>query len=313
MQREKDKFGETYLWSLIKDNSKESPSSCFQAQMATISTGILVFGGGANGILKQQKFYDFHKSNIFLTIGEWRNLELTGDVLPLAASAITSTPGDLVYGFGGATNSNNNTIISGDLYKIDVKLNSFEIIKVDGFAPKPRIGASLTYHDNGVILFGGLLADDVLSNEIWRFDLNSNSWSRFNVESKIFARVSHTAVIYDSKLVVYGGLVREFGHNNPKSGSLYPKDDIAVFDFSRKQWHFVFIPGTSRPPGRYHHSAVVLKDEMYVFGGARCRSPKTMDIVFDDEFYTINLLNFQFRSTKNANLPKPRAGNLELI
>ena len=241
-------------------------------------------------------------------------MELNREILPLAASAIATTPDDLIFGFGGATVTigSDKPVICGDLYKIDLQQNSFEIIKSDSFAPKARLGASLTYYDNGLILFGGLLTGDILSNEIWRFDLNAYTWHKFATESKIFSRVSHTAVIHDFKLVVYGGLVREFGHNLPKAGSLYPKDDIAIFDFSRKQWSFAFIPGSggNRPTGRYQHSAVVFKDEMYIYGGIRCRSPKTMDIQFDDEFYSINLNHYQFHPCKNAQLPLPRAGNL---
>ena len=66
-RREKDKFGDTFYWSILRGTLKLEPTACFQAQMAAISTGIFVFGGGANGILKQQKFYDYAKCKQYLT------------------------------------------------------------------------------------------------------------------------------------------------------------------------------------------------------------------------------------------------------
>lgn len=75
-------------------------------------------------------------------------------------------------------------------------------------------------------------------------------------ETRPTGRASHSSVVYDNKMIVFGG----------HDGSNF-RNDVWEFQLDTSEWSAVTTSGTNIPP-RNNHEAVVFGDKMIVFGGA---------------------------------------------
>ena len=96
-------------------------------------------------------------------------------------------------------------------------------------------------------------------NDIFQLDLKTMTWSCVTIENPptYAARYSHTATLApgDRQILFIGGRNNEF--------DFY--DQLACFDIEDKVWS---IQATSNTPqGRSKHSATLLGDKLYIFGG----------------------------------------------
>ena len=69
------------------------------------------------------------------------------------------------------------------------------------------------------------------------------------------ARSKHTTVSWDGGIYTFGG-----------DDGKKMLNDLLVFRIDKRSWDRVYTWG-SPPSPRYHHSAVVFRDSMFVFGG----------------------------------------------
>jgi N-acetylneuraminic acid mutarotase len=106
-------------------------------------------------------------------------------------------------------------------------------------------------------------------------------------------RCGHTATqISSSKFVVIGG----------NSGSDY-FSDVHVFDVETKIWERINIPAAAAPAKRYLHSANLVNNMIYVFGGA------SGDQCFSD-VSILDLDNWQwFGAELRGTIPTDRCGH----
>ena len=84
-----------------------------------------------------------------------------------------------------------------------------------------------------------------------------NKWSR-EIECNEFVgfhRSKHTAVAYKDAIYIFGG-----------DNGRQMLNDLLRFDVSDESWGRAFTTGCPPAP-RYHHSAVVFENSMFVFGG----------------------------------------------
>lgn len=140
-----------------------------------------------------------------------------------------------------------------------------------GSPPCPRIGHSFTLVGNRCYLFGGLANDSEDPNgniprylgDLFELELQSPSGARgWNIPDTKgggpIARESHTAVAYTGlgspKLYIFGGM----------QGSRL--DDLWQLDLDNMVWSMPETRGC-RPLPRSLHSANVIGNKMYVFGG----------------------------------------------
>ncbi len=70
-------------------------------------------------------------------------------------------------------------------------------------------------------------------------------------------RDEHTALIYDSSMVVFGG----FELSGERVNEIYR------YHFRENKWEKVLVMGGDVPTARAGHSAVMAGDSMFVFGG----------------------------------------------
>uniref|UniRef100_A0A6B2L8C6 Uncharacterized protein n=1 Tax=Arcella intermedia TaxID=1963864 RepID=A0A6B2L8C6_9EUKA len=111
---------------------------------------------------------------------------------------------------------------------------------------------------NNLLTVNKLISKIVLTKELWRPFVFEKS---FGADSAVPSpRVCHSAVVYNKKMYIYGG-------HNPDPGSNYIsnlKDDLYTYDFDSNEWCAITVPNAL---SRTEHSAVIHKNEMFVFGG----------------------------------------------
>ena len=109
---------------------------------------------------------------------------------------------------------------------------------------------------------------------------------------------------FTSRIYVFGGL-----YSSPDFEAEVVYDDIKVLLLNLMR--FQKLSAKNPPPGRYGHSAVLLKWDMYVFGG--CRNDGFKKVCLND-VYKINLFNhdklYWEEQITDGVKPCPRFGHL---
>jgi hypothetical protein len=109
------------------------------------------------------------------------------------------------------------------------------------------------------------------TNDLWCFDFSKMNWTHIIPKSKCMppSLDSHTGCLYidekgNQKIIVFGGFVGgQYGE---------PWNQVIEFNLSSEEWipHYkepLQLNSGSGPAPRCGHTAVVLKNDMYVFGG----------------------------------------------
>ena len=79
--------------------------------------------------------------------------------------------------FGGL-NKLNETL--NDMWKYDIEMAQWSLVKQDGAIPGPRCGHSMSIHNDMIFLFGGLIEVTHESSEVFQFDPKTNRWEQIN-------------------------------------------------------------------------------------------------------------------------------------
>jgi N-acetylneuraminic acid mutarotase len=154
----------------------------------------------------------------------------------------------------------------------------------------------VTYKDE-IYIFGGcksekLTRDYTFYNEVFKYNISTNIWSRVNWNRtkgiKPSPRSSHTSVVYDGKMFVFGGTGEKEFHN-----------DFFSFDFETQTWKEIITLEKEEIPARYGHSAELFGDSMIVYGGYKQSN--------DNEIWMYHFLEKQWKkmipSSENSILP----------
>ncbi|XP_022656642.1 leucine-zipper-like transcriptional regulator 1 [Varroa jacobsoni] len=114
-----------------------------------------------------------------------------------------------------------------------------------------------------------------ITNSLYQFHFNERMWTRISTEHILrnappppTRRYGHTMVAYDRHLYVFGGTADSIQSN-----------DLHSFDLDEKMWSVV-EPATSSvvPSGRLFHSAAVIGDAMYIFGGTKDNNTRSREM-----------------------------------
>jgi len=96
-----------------------------------------------------------------------------------------------------------------------------------------------------------------VKNDLYEYNLKTREWREIPMEENAPRRTEHTAVVYKDNMIVFGGYS---GNGNGYENS------VMSLSFETKEWTQVATQGES-PSARSAHTAVVVGDSMYVFGG----------------------------------------------
>ncbi|AWO97823.1 putative host cell factor 2 [Scophthalmus maximus] len=252
-------------WRNVHSVSGVVPRSRHGHRAAAIRELIVVFGGGNEGIAEDLHVYNTVSKQWFLPA-------VRGDIPPGCAAHGFVCEGTRILVFGGMLEFGKYT---NSLYELQASRWLWKKLKPraprNGSRPCPRIGHSFTLVGNKCYLFGGLVNDSENPNgniprymgDLYELELQSASGARgWNIpETKgggPSARESHSSVAYSGpnspKLYIFGGM----------QGCRL--DDLWQLDLDTMVWSAPETKG-SVPLPRSLHSASLIGNKMYVFGG----------------------------------------------
>ncbi|XP_055087694.1 host cell factor 2 isoform X2 [Periophthalmus magnuspinnatus] len=253
------------IWRRVVSVSGVIPRSRHGHRAVAIRELIIVFGGGNEGIAEDLHVYNTVSKQWFLPA-------VRGDIPPGCAAHGFVCDGARILVFGGMVEFGK---YSNSLYELQASRWLWKKLKPrapkTGSPPCARIGHSFTLVGNKCYLFGGLANDSEDPNgniprylgDLFELELQSVSGARgWSIpETKgggPSPRESHTAVVYTGlgspKLYVFGGM----------QGSRL--DDLWQLDLDAMVWSMPETRGC-RPFPRSLHTANVIGNKMYVFGG----------------------------------------------
>ncbi|XP_068749559.1 leucine-zipper-like transcriptional regulator 1 [Montipora capricornis] len=172
----------------------------------------------------------------------------------------------------GNLNSSRPFEIDGNLEAIDtlsLDFGRFETVnrwkgmpECDEFVGARRSKHTLVAWNDALYVFGGDNGKRML-NDMLRFDIKDNSWSRAVTKGAPPApRYHHSAVIFGSNMLVFGGFTGDLYSNS----NLQNKNDLFEYKFNTGQWTEWRIEGRL-PPARSAHGAAIYKNSLWIFAG----------------------------------------------
>ncbi|XP_034092835.1 LOW QUALITY PROTEIN: host cell factor 2 [Gymnodraco acuticeps] len=252
-------------WRKVHSVTGVIPRSRHGHRAVAIRELIVVFGGGNEGIAEDLHVYNTVSKQWFLPA-------VRGDIPPGCAAHGFVCDGTRILVFGGMVEFGKYT---NSLYELQASRWLWKKLKPraprNGLPPCPRIGHSLTVVGNKCYLFGGLANDSEDANgnvprymgDFYELELQSltgvRGWTIPETKGGgPSARESHTAVSYTGlgspKIYIFGGM----------QGSRL--DDLWQLDLDTMVWSTTETRG-STPVPRSLHSASVIGNKMFVFGG----------------------------------------------
>ena len=172
--------------------------------------------------------------------------------------------------YGGEYFDGRKTYVYGDLYKLDVKKNSWSQI-VCKKPPKPRSGHQSFAHKGYFYTFGGEYTSPNQKNfnhyrDLWRLDLATWEWEKLSMKgASPSARSGHRIAVYKGKAVLFGGF-----YDTGKELKYY--NDLWVFDIDSLKWSTHGQPGQHCPSPRsgfqfFCDDSQGAQGKIYVYGG----------------------------------------------
>ncbi|GMR60158.1 hypothetical protein PMAYCL1PPCAC_30353, partial [Pristionchus mayeri] len=154
--------------------------------------------------------------------------------------------------------------------------------------PYYRYGHTVVAYGGKAYLWGGRNDESGACDLLHEFNPVDNVWRSLATKGRIPpARDGHSAVVYNGQMIVFGG----FEEQDQRFSQ-----ETFIFDFESATWSEMATMG-DRPAWRDFHTAVVIGDDMFVFGG-RCdimgQYHSTRD-VYDEKMRALNLKTQKWR------------------
>ena len=154
----------------------------------------------------------------------WEEVFFTGEAPPTCCNfPMAVVPRrDSFYVFSGQSGAN----ITNSLFQFDLRTNIWTRISTEhvlrGGSPPPptrRYGHTMIAFDRHLYVFGGA-ADNILPNDLHRFDLDTQTWSLVapTTDSNVpTGRLFHAASVVGEAVYMFGGTVETNNLNTPRS------------------------------------------------------------------------------------------------
>jgi len=183
----------------------------------------------------------------------------TGDVPdPRSEHSLIYREKNALFLFGGL-GAAQNPLNDFWMYRLDT--NSWVRIGGDGSGfPSPRCWQTISLKCDGskLYLFGGFDTSNDL-NDLWRFSFDDNTWKLLAPNSALpQGRDRHAMVTYQKTLLVFGGYNGEY------------MNDMWRYSLEDNAWNQMETKAASSggPPKRRSHGMTIIKNTIYMFGGA---------------------------------------------
>lgn len=237
--------------------------------VAAIGRDVYVFGGARDDTITGDVaiYDDLHR---FDTVhNRWDVLAPKGASPPPRVFAASVAHGRRMLVFGGAFFGPFFSDFSpyGDLWAYDVDDNRWSELHPVNAGPSPRSRPSAWIVGNQLYVFGGVNQFFQVQNDLWVYDLAHNAWTQLIAPGAAGSpSPRHEAAAWSrphgGRLVLYGGeSIDEFFQFTALG-------DTWELDLATGAWTEVTPdPAHNVAPPRDYDTAVILGDQMYLYGG----------------------------------------------
>ncbi|KAH8115886.1 hypothetical protein DFH11DRAFT_1506659 [Phellopilus nigrolimitatus] len=222
---------------------------------------LFLFGGHANGV-KSNDLYSISARKFSIT-----PIRTHGDIPTPRSGHVCAFVSDRLIVWGGETIADGGQTEELDnvLYALDLDNYEWRRLKTSGSSPSGRCGHSASVIGTMLYIFGGH-ARGVVRDDLWALDLGKKdgklSWERISIARRgAPKRTGHACIAYKNQIIIFGGTDLEFYY-----------DDTYILDITTRRWTKEDYAGFSV---RKDHSASLIDDTVYVFGG---RGPDRKDL-----------------------------------
>lgn len=253
-------------------------------------------------------------ANTDVTFSSFRNSLLVSNNTSFVDKNPSNAPSARAYHSSVLTNDHKIVVFGGfsvttsidlynDTYLYDIKNNTWsELHDGTGDAPSKRFLHKCVYDAvrNTMYLFGGEVdTDNTTSEELWKFDLTTNTWSEITITgTKPTKRGAHNLEINGNYIYLFGGL-----DGLPPNDTVY--NEFWRLDIVNSEWT-QNLSATNK--NRSHASSVIIDDKIYIFGGLDEDSNALNDIITYDVNNNTWDLSFYSGGTPGTTIP-PKLSN----
>ena len=244
---------------------------------------MVVFAGFVGGSRSNHTFL------LDLETMKWSSPAVSGDLpTPRSGHSAVSYQGNMIV-FGGCGDGG---VKFNDLWRLSLSAFTWERVELAGTVPQGRAGHSAVVYRHWMILFGGVKDLTKETNEMYGFDLDGLQWHLLQEERTIEDPVSAVQLEEYKK----GKLAHSRSSHSPASSPLTtghrsppisgkkhdsPISPEELASGKKKKGHLYDGPTSPvlgrivgrAPYPRDGHSAVLIGDKMFIFGGDRYQMP----------------------------------------
>jgi N-acetylneuraminic acid mutarotase len=186
--------------------------------------------------------------------------------------------------FGGHQIEGDNFNRHDDMWFFDSQNSSFTEIQTQGIRIPPISRHRMVAINNRIYSFGGILHNRQKLNSVFMFNPETLCWSELVVNNEPPSpRCDPAVVAYKHSIVVYGGSIKDLA---------FPSD-VHVFDTQTLTWSHPTVSGTI-PPSRIGSTAVVVRDQMYIYGGGEYNREERKYTKLYHEMWTLDLKTWEW-------------------
>ncbi|KAL1518360.1 hypothetical protein ABEB36_001995 [Hypothenemus hampei] len=173
--------------------------------------------------------------------------------------------------------------------------------------PSRRVNFTFVSHPDKdqLILYGGEYFNGqrtFIYNDLFFYNISNNTWTLVQAPKCPPPRCGHQMVTSSAnkgQLWVFGG---EFA--SPTQSQFYHYRDLWVYHLDKKQWEKIMAP--DGPSARSGHRMVLIKKQLFVFGGFH---DNLRDCKYFNDIYSFHLETFKWKKIEPVGTPPaPRSG-----
>lgn len=290
------------------------PRSNFSICQSPISDELIVFGGQYYDGQTQHVYGETYRWNFLKN--EWRQVETSPAPNPRSCHQAVVHKHHM-YVFGGEYSTIRQFYHFRDLWRLDLKSNTWEEIKASGPSPSPRSGHRMIVWKGFIIVFGGFhdtFRDCKYFNDVYLFNIAEERWDKIDVSTISVPSPRSGCGFFlhptSDTAFVYGGYVRDKKVSGTELSDMWqlslrlqPGMAVPV----KAVWERLSRKGTA-PSKRSGASFAVHKSRALVFGGVFDKDSQglTMDSEFFNELYAFDMDRKRWY-VLDYNLPKSNA------
>ncbi|KAH3717292.1 uncharacterized protein LOC127855507 isoform X2 [Dreissena polymorpha] len=204
---------------------------------------------------------DFWRFNIGTQ--DWESVRFRGDTPQHLEGHTLVSCKKLMILFGGEFGD---FLTKSSLWRINPDLGYIHKSEVDPGASWPCIRRyhSAVIYEGAMYVYGGYVDMKGSSSELWKYNIDDEDWDLVTPQGMSRdlpgGRHGHSAVVYNRRMVIYGG-------NN----DLMAKQELWSYSFGVNCW--IRLKTKFSPPALSGHTAVVAGNRMFLYGGECNRAP----------------------------------------